>query len=103
MNIVVETPITETPRVQQIRGIFDLAPEKTSRLARDENCGILWTSHNMHEVEEVCDRVLFLSHGKILLAGDPRVLPSEHGAATLEELFIHFAREPLAPSAGSTR
>ena len=77
--------------------------ERIRRLARDENCGILWTSHNMHEVEEVCDRVLFLSHGKILLAGDPRVLPSEHGAATLEELFIHFAREPLAPSAGSTR
>jgi ABC-2 type transport system ATP-binding protein len=72
-------------------------------LAREENCGILWTSHNMHEVEEVCDRVLFLSHGKILLAGDPRVLPSEHGVATLEELFIRMAREPLAPSAGSTR
>jgi ABC-2 type transport system ATP-binding protein len=72
-------------------------------LVREENCGILWTSHNMHEVEEVCDRVLFLSHGKILLAGDPRVLPSEHGVATLEELFIRMAREPLAPSAGSTR
>ena len=27
-------------------------------------CGILWTSHNMYEVEEVCDRVLFLSHGQ---------------------------------------
>src|SRR6185312_12221237 len=24
--------------------------------------GILWTSHNMYEVEDVCDRVLFLSH-----------------------------------------
>ena len=33
--------------------------------------GVLWTSHNMYEVEEVCDRVLFLSHGKILLEGDP--------------------------------
>ena len=31
--------------------------------------GVLWTSHNMYEVEEVCDRVLFLSHGKILLSG----------------------------------
>lgn len=27
--------------------------------------GVLWTSHNMYEVEDVCDRVLFLSHGKI--------------------------------------
>ena len=57
--------------------------------------GVLWTSHNMHEVEEVCDRVLFLSHGKILLEGDPRKLPAEHGKETLEELFIAVAREPL--------
>jgi len=64
-------------------------------LARGEDCGILWTSHNMYEVEEVCDRVLFLSHGRILLAGDPRCLPREHGAQSLEELFIRLAREPL--------
>ena len=65
-------------------------------LAQQENCGILWTSHNMYEVEEVCDRVLFLSHGKILLEGDPRALPGEHGARSLEELFIRLAREPLS-------
>jgi ABC-2 type transport system ATP-binding protein len=58
--------------------------------------GVLWTSHNMHEVEEVCDRVLFVSHGRILLAGDPRTLPAEHGRSTLEELFITIAREPLS-------
>jgi ABC-2 type transport system ATP-binding protein len=60
------------------------------------NGGALWTSHNMHEVEAVCDRVLFLSHGKILLEGDPRRLPAEHGKDTLEELFIAVAREPLS-------
>jgi ABC-2 type transport system ATP-binding protein len=65
-------------------------------LARQDDCGILWTSHNMYEVEEVCDRVLFLSHGKILLEGDPRALPGEHGARSLEELFIRLAREPLS-------
>ncbi len=63
--------------------------------ARDAE-GVLWTSHNMREVEEVCDRVLFLSHGRILLEGDPRKLPAEHGRATLEDLFIAVAREPLA-------
>ncbi len=57
--------------------------------------GVLWTSHNMHEVAEVCDRVLFLSRGRLLLAGDPRALPREHGKANLEELFITVAREPL--------
>jgi ABC-2 type transport system ATP-binding protein len=63
--------------------------------ARD-SAGILWTSHNMYEVEEVCDRVLFLSHGKVLLEGNPKTLPSEHGLETLEDLFVMVAREPLA-------
>jgi ABC-2 type transport system ATP-binding protein len=69
-------------------------------LAASGDCGILWTSHNMYEVEEVCDRVLFLSHGEVLLEGDPKRLPREHAARNLEELFIRFAREPLAPGHG---
>jgi len=69
---------------------------KIKTLATDQGCGILWTSHNMYEVEEVCDRVLFLSRGKVLLQGNPRTLPHEHGSATLEDLFIRVAREPLS-------
>ena len=68
---------------------------KIREFALNGLCGVLWTSHNMYEVEDVCDRVLFLSHGKILLEGDPKRLPREHGKATLEELFIAVAREPL--------
>ena len=65
-------------------------------LATHSGCGFLWTSHNMYEVEEVCDRVLFLSRGRILLEGDPRALPRAHGVPTLEELFIRLARQPLS-------
>jgi ABC-2 type transport system ATP-binding protein len=68
---------------------------KIKRVATEDQCGILWTSHNMNEVEAVCDRVLFLSRGKVLLEGNPRTLPQEHGSATLEDLFIRVAREPL--------
>jgi len=64
------------------------------RIAKN-GTGVLWTSHNMYEVTEVCDRVLFLSHGRILLEGDPKQLPAEHGKQSLEELFITVAREPL--------
>ncbi len=63
--------------------------------ARHSQVGVLWTSHNMYEVEEVCDRVLFLSRGEIILQGDPKSLPSQYGKPTLEELFISVAREPL--------
>jgi ABC-2 type transport system ATP-binding protein len=74
--------------------------EQIKEAARHGTGGVLWTSHNMLEVEAVCDRVLFLSHGKILLEGDPRSLPAEHGKETLEELFIAVAREPLTLERG---
>jgi ABC-2 type transport system ATP-binding protein len=73
---------------QDIRRAIRAIPERTGS-------GILWTSHNMVEVEEVCDRVLFLSKGRILVEGDPKTLPSAHGVDTLEQLFIVLAREPL--------
>jgi ABC-2 type transport system ATP-binding protein len=65
------------------------------RFAAGGECGVLWTSHNMYEVEEVCDRVLFVSKGRVLLEGDPKTLPAEHGRDSLEDLFIAVAREPL--------
>lgn len=63
--------------------------------AAQGTAGVLWTSHNMYEVTEVCDRVLFLSHGKVLLEGDPKTLPQDYGKGSLEDLFITVAREPL--------
>lgn len=66
------------------------------KFAKEGTGGVLWTSHNMTEVEAVCDRVLFLSKGKILLEGNPRTLPGEHGKENLEQLFIAVAREPLS-------
>lgn len=69
---------------------------KIRAFARRDSVGVLWTSHNMYEVAEVCDRVLFLSQGKVLLAGDPRTLPGEHGKETLEDLFVALAQEPLS-------
>jgi ABC-2 type transport system ATP-binding protein len=63
--------------------------------AQADRCGVLWTSHNMYEVTEVCDRVLFLSRGKILMDGEPEALVRQHGAATLEDLFVEVAHESL--------
>ena len=64
-------------------------------IAERTGVGVLWTSHNMIEVAEVCHRVLFLSHGRILLEGNPRTLPQENNHASLEDLFVAVAREPL--------
>ncbi len=67
--------------------------------AKAGQCGVLWTSHNMYEVEAVCDRVMFLSRGKVLLQGDPKQLTREHGAASLDDLFVQVAHEALHDAA----
>lgn len=75
--------------------IAQLIRSRIKEYVSQNNAAILWTSHNMDEISTVCNRVLFLSHGRILLSGDPRTLPSEHKKSSLEELFITVAREPL--------
>jgi ABC-2 type transport system ATP-binding protein len=70
--------------------------EKIKEYANRTQAAILWTSHNMREIETVCDQVMFMSHGKILLSGNPKSLPAEYGKKDLEELFITVAREPLS-------
>jgi ABC-2 type transport system ATP-binding protein len=69
--------------------------------AQRDQGAVLWTSHNMYEVAEVCHRVLFLSGGQILLQGEPAALIRDHGAATLEDLFVSVAHETLAPARGA--
>ncbi|MBV9994184.1 MAG: ABC transporter ATP-binding protein [Caulobacteraceae bacterium] len=66
--------------------------------ARETRGAVLWTSHNMYEVAEVCHRVLFLSRGRVLLAGAPADLIAEHGDANLEDLFVRVAKEALNPA-----
>jgi len=66
-------------------------------VAEKAGAGVLWTSHNMYEVAEVCDRVLFLSRGRVLLEGEPAALVRQHQAASLEDLFVSVANEALNP------
>lgn len=49
---------------------------------------ILISSHNMYEVESLCDRVAMINHGEMVLSGTPAELKERYGAANLEEVFI---------------
>jgi ABC-2 type transport system ATP-binding protein len=88
--------LLDEPTASLDPSISRLVREKIKEYAVKTRAGILWTSHNMNEIEAVCDRVLFLSHGEILLSGDPGALPAAHGKKDLEELFIAVAREPVS-------
>ena len=48
---------------------------------------VLLSSHNMLEVEFLCDRVALVNKGKIVLEGKPDELKKQHGSQNLEEVF----------------
>lgn len=56
------------------------------------NMTILMASHNMREVERLCDSVLMLRQGKIIDHGTPRDLMAKYGRRDMEEVFLHVAR-----------
>ncbi|MFY9627418.1 MAG: ABC transporter ATP-binding protein [Methylocystis sp.] len=56
------------------------------------NCTILLASHNMSEVERLCDRVLMLREGALVDDAAPAALLARYGRATLEEVFLDVAR-----------
>ena len=69
---------------------------KILKLVRKAGGAILWTSHNMREIEQVSDRIIFLSRGKIVADDSPDNLKNYFGQQDLEEIFISINRDPLS-------
>jgi ABC-2 type transport system ATP-binding protein len=59
---------------------------------RETNAAILLASHNMGEVERLCDRVIIMKRGRIEDDGTPRQLLARYGRENLEEVFLDVAR-----------
>ena len=68
---------------------------------REKGTTILYTSHNMDEVERMCKRIIFLHHGKIIAAGSPieitqAILEEEREEPALEEVFLRVVKGKAA-------
>jgi ABC-2 type transport system ATP-binding protein len=54
---------------------------------------MLLSSHNMLEVELLCDRIALINDGKIVAEGTPNELKERYGANNIEEVFVRVVRE----------
>jgi ABC-2 type transport system ATP-binding protein len=61
-------------------------------LNADEGTALLVTSHNMVEVEQLSQRVVFLAGGRIVADGSPAEIVDTFGRGDLEAVFLHLAR-----------
>jgi ABC-2 type transport system ATP-binding protein len=70
--------------------------------ARDTGATLLIASHNMLEVERLCDDLLIMRRGRIVDRGTPAGMIERYGRQTLEEVFLDIARaKPETPAAGA--
>ena len=63
------------------------------RYRAQSGCAMLLASHNMAEVERLCDRVIMLRQGEIVDSGSPAQLLAKYGRHTLDDVFLDISRQ----------
>jgi ABC-2 type transport system ATP-binding protein len=97
-----ELLVLDEPTASLDPDIADKTLAQLRAIRRERGLTLLYTSHNMQEVETLCDRVVFLHLGRVVAEGTPleisrRVLASDGlDAAALREVFLKIAREGAA-------
>jgi ABC-2 type transport system ATP-binding protein len=68
------------------------------QLKKEFNTTILLTTHNMDEAEQLCNRIGFMSRGKLVVSGSSQDLKTATKIpnATLEDAFIYYTSETIS-------
>ncbi len=80
--------------------IADRVRKLLRKLQQENGLSILYTSHNMRDINEVCDRLIFLHGGKVLAEGTPDDIHERFNRTSLEDLFIGVARGEVDATLG---
>ncbi len=84
--------ILDEPTANLDPSMADMIRKHLKHIQHERNLGMLFTSHNMPEVEQMCNRILFIHHGKTIAEGTPEEMRHLFSAKTLEETFIKIVR-----------
>ena len=64
-----------------------------TKISKEVGTTVLLSSHNMLEVEYLCDRIALINDGKVIKEGTPKEIISEMGVRNLEEAFIKIVNQ----------
>lgn len=87
-----ELLLLDEPTASLDPDIADKVRRVIGRIREEEGTTILYTSHNMRDVEEVCERVAFMHKGRVLFTGTSAETLKHFKEETLEDVFIRVAR-----------
>lgn len=87
-----ELLLLDEPTTSMDPDIADKTRARLKAIQKERGMTILYSSHNMQEVERIADRILFLHKGRIVAEGTPQELLGKFNQADLEHLFLKIAR-----------
>jgi len=87
-----ELLLLDEPTASLDPDIADKVRKVVQRVRDEEGTTMLYTSHNMRDVEEVCDEIVFMHKGKILVSGTKEEVKKHFEEESLEDVFIRVAR-----------
>jgi len=87
-----ELLLLDEPTASLDPDIADKVRKLLRRIQRERGITVLYTSHNMREIEEICDRVIFLHHGRKMAEGPPHEVIARFNQQSLEQVFIRIVR-----------
>ncbi|MGH8068146.1 MAG: ABC transporter ATP-binding protein [Candidatus Entotheonellia bacterium] len=98
-----ELLLLDEPTASLDPDIADKVRKILRRVQQEDGVAMLHTSHNMRDIEEICDRVLFLHNGRLITEGTPAQVIERFRTRNLEEVFIRIARSGEVVNDGGRR
>jgi len=94
-----ELLLLDEPTASLDPDVVDKVRQLIRDVQRETGSSIIYTSHNMRDIEVVCDRVIFMHRGKVIREGTVEEIKTSFEEETLENVFIRIARSgDLKPS-----
>jgi ABC-2 type transport system ATP-binding protein len=87
-----ELLLLDEPTASLDPNIADKVRKLLLNIQREQHMTMLYTSHNMRDIEEICNRILFVHNGRLLAEGTAHQIKEQFRSQSLEEVFIRIAR-----------
>ncbi|MDO8486722.1 MAG: ABC transporter ATP-binding protein [Candidatus Curtissbacteria bacterium] len=93
--------LLDEPMASMDPDVVDRGIKLIKKIQKDDGISILYTSHNMWEIEQVAGNVVFVNHGKVMAQGSPldltrQELELEAKEPNLREVFIQLSRKSVS-------
>lgn len=97
--------LLDEPMASMDPDVVDKGIGLIKRLQRQDKISIVYTSHNMWEIEEIANDTIFINHGRIVAQGTPleltkKVVKLEAREPDLREVFVKISRQEVEYSQG---